>query len=254
MKQKRKVKRTNLNTALVTMNCATFNYRFRNDVHKVEDFFESLVPEMNLPQYRRWFRMNPNTFEDLVLYLIDDDHIHFNGRRPIEFRKRLAMTCTFLGTSLPSFHLAQIYGISEEAFLRQTTNMMNYLIINIKDIITFPRKEDFAAVAAQFDLQGRCAYMSGQYYKFRNQYVFAYHIDNNSHETFLYVRWFPNVIGALDSCHLRIELHGLHRLTYVNYKKFPSINLMAIALADLRFSAVYAGFPGVSIISIILTI
>lgn len=72
--------------------------------------------------------MNPSTFDDLVQFLIDEDRPHYTGRKPIDFRKRLAMTLVFCGCSLPTYHCAQLFGVSGEAFLRQTTNMMNYLI------------------------------------------------------------------------------------------------------------------------------
>ena len=41
-----------------------------------------------------------------------------------------------------------------------------------------------------------------------------------------------------------IEIHGEDRQQYYNYKSFHSIHLKAVAIADLRFTFVYTGFPG----------
>ena len=89
--------------------------------------------------------------------------------------------------------------------------MINYIVLNLKAFIVFPRKQVFPRVINDFNAIGR---------------------------------YFPNVIGAMDGCHLEIELHGEDPNAYYNYLRFHSIHLLAVSLADLRFSYVYAGFPG----------
>ena len=81
----------------------------------------------------------------------------------------------------------------------------------MKHIIVWPQKKDYPRIAREFDNIGR---------------------------------YFPKVLGAIDSCHLPIELHEEDATNYRNYKSFNSIHLLAVALADLRFSFVYTGFPG----------
>ena len=56
--------------------------------------------------------------------------------------------------------------------------------------------------------------------------------------------YFPNVIGAIDDCHLEIELHGEDPYTYYNYLWFHSIHLLVVSLADLSFSYINVGFLG----------
>ena len=68
------------------------------------------------------------------------------------------------------------------------------------------------------------------------------------------ISYFPNVIGAMDGCHLEIELHGEDQYAYYNYLRFHSIHLLAVSLADLRFSYVYVGFPGKSALTSVLKI
>ena len=70
---------------------------------KVEQFFEFTVPTMNRVQFRRWFRINPETFEQLADALEDEDYVRSSGRRLIQFQKRLAMLLAYLGSHSPSF-------------------------------------------------------------------------------------------------------------------------------------------------------
>ena len=58
---------------------------------------------MTDPQFQRWFRVNRDTFEQLSEVLMMDEDIFVHGRHPMDFKKRLAMTLTFLGTTLPSY-------------------------------------------------------------------------------------------------------------------------------------------------------
>ena len=54
-------------------------------------------------QFRRWFRINPDTFHQLADILVMDEDIFTNGRKPMDFKKRLAMTLAFLGSTIPSY-------------------------------------------------------------------------------------------------------------------------------------------------------
>ncbi|XP_062418244.1 uncharacterized protein LOC134129044 [Pungitius pungitius] len=55
---------------------------------------------------------------------------------------------------------------------------------------------------------------------------------------------FHNVVGAIDGTHIRIKPPVLHRLDYLNYKGFYSINMQAICDAEGRFLDIFVGYPG----------
>ncbi|KAL2082784.1 hypothetical protein ACEWY4_022602 [Coilia grayii] len=55
---------------------------------------------------------------------------------------------------------------------------------------------------------------------------------------------FNNVVGAIDGSHIRIKPPAPHRLDYLNYKGFYSINMQAICDADGRFLDIFVGYPG----------
>lgn len=55
---------------------------------------------------------------------------------------------------------------------------------------------------------------------------------------------FPGVIGAIDGTHIAIPGPSDHRDSYINRKGFPSIQLQVVCDSNLRFTDVYAGWPG----------
>lgn len=54
----------------------------------------------------------------------------------------------------------------------------------------------------------------------------------------------PDVIGAIDGCHVRITRPTVCEEDYYNRKKFHSIILQAVCDADMVFTDVFVGFPG----------
>ncbi|XP_029938329.1 protein ALP1-like [Salarias fasciatus] len=52
------------------------------------------------------------------------------------------------------------------------------------------------------------------------------------------------VVGAIDGCHFRIKPPAHHRIDYLNYKGFFSINMQAICDANGRFLDIFVGYPG----------
>ena len=55
---------------------------------------------------------------------------------------------------------------------------------------------------------------------------------------------FANVVGAIDGTHIRIKPPQRHRLDYLNYKNFYSINMQAICDAKGTFLDIFVGYPG----------
>jgi nuclease HARBI1 len=56
---------------------------------------------------------------------------------------------------------------------------------------------------------------------------------------------FPQVLGAVDGTHINLRRPaGQHPAQYLNRHHRFSMNIMAVCDADLRFTNVYADFPG----------
>lgn len=68
----------------------------------------------------------------------------------------------------------------------------------------------------------------------------ALRISNN----YASIAGFPAVLGTIDGCHIAIDTPAENSRDYINRKMFSSIVLLAVALPNLSFSYVFAGFPG----------
>lgn len=51
-------------------------------------------------------------------------------------------------------------------------------------------------------------------------------------------------LGALDGSHIPVKAEGLHRLSYLNWHEWFSINLMAIVDSNMSFVYAFTGRPG----------
>ena len=90
--------------------------------------------------------------------------------------------------------LSQLFGISEDTFLKCTHVVMDPLIANLHYIIRWAKPSEYEEFASEFEKVG-C--------------------------------FFPNVIGAIDGLHLEIKLTEEHRFEpfFINYKQFHSLHL-----------------------------
>ena len=124
--------------------------------------------------------------------------------------KMVAMTLFFLGSKLPFWQLSRLFGLSEECFIRITDYVMDLLVRKVAEIIKWPSKEDYGRISAQFNRNGK--------------------------------KPFPNVIGAIDGCHIRISPNDNEKQAYRNYKRYHSIHLQAVYSYAHKFIDVFVGY------------
>ena len=107
--------------------------------------------------------------------------------------------CAYCNDSPCLQRLANLFGVSEDVFLKCTNIVMDALVGNLHQIIRWPDPTEFEEYATKFDEIGR---------------------------------YFPNVIGAIDGLHIEIELTEERRFepSFINYKQFHSMHL------QVRFS------------------
>ena len=55
---------------------------------------------------------------------------------------------------------------------------------------------------------------------------------------------FPNILGAIDGCHIAIEAPIQNPKSYFNRKRFHSIVLQGVCVEDLKFTDISVGWPG----------
>ena len=120
--------------------------------------------------FRQYYRIDQATFEALKMFLNPTIRSYQGGREQVAPHKMLGMTLFFLGSKLPYFQLSGIFGVSTECFIRSTNYIIQLLNDKCHDVIKWPRKEDYKEIANKFNESGK--------------------------------RQFPNVIGAIDGCHV----------------------------------------------------
>ena len=112
------------------------------------------------------------------------------------FRNNIPTIATYILKYFYFERLSQLFGVSEDTFLKCTDVVMDALIANLHQIIRWPKPSEFEKFACEFEKVGR---------------------------------FFPNVIGAIDGLHLEIELTEERRFepSFINYKQFHSLHLQA---------------------------
>ena len=153
--------------------------------------------------------MDRATFEALKTFLNPTIRSYQGGGEQVAPHKKLGMTLFFLRSKLPYFQLAGIFGVSMECFIRSTNYIIQLLNDKCPDVIKWPQKEDYKEIADKFNESGK--------------------------------RQFPNVIGAIDGCHIRISPNKSEIQSYRNIKQFHSIHLQAVCLWDCKFTDIFVG-------------
>ena len=159
--------------------------------------------------FRRYFRMNSTTLSSLCQFLKAKRRSYQGGREEISASKAVAMTVAFLGSQLPYKQLSGFFGVSEYGFITSTLYVMKLLKDKSSVIIKWPEKKDYPDIAAEFNSKR--------------------------------FRCFPNVIGCIDGCHIRIAAKKNERGPYYNYKRFHSVHLQAVCLHDRKFTDIFVG-------------
>ena len=157
---------------------------------KAIGFWEDICPTLEDDDFRRYFRMNAATLKSLCTFLRPKRCAYQGGREEVAPLKAVAMTLTFLGSQLPYKQLSGFFRVSEACLIHTTEYVMKLLNEKSNVVIKWPEKNDFACIAGEF---------------------------NNK-------RWrcFPNVIGCIDGCHIRIAAKKMREAHIITSKDFTA--------------------------------
>lgn len=106
--------------------------------------------------------------------------------------------------------MADRFDISTSSVFRVLRRVIAWLLTKLDTMIRWPQEHDVMRICEEFYKKQRIS----------------------------------NVLGAIDSSHIRIEKPTLNAQDYCNRKKFFSINLQAVVDANMRFLNIYCGEPG----------
>ena len=176
----------------------------------MKDFWENYSINLEDDEFRRYYRMDKGTLHALTSYLNPKTRTYQGGCVQVQPHKMVAMTVCYLGSKLPYKQLSGIFGVCEECYIRTTDHVMQLLVDKCKEIIKWPSKDQYKCISDEFNRSRR--------------------------------RKFPNVIGAIDGCHIRISPNADERNAYFNFKRFHSIHLQAVCTSDRKFTDIFVGY------------
>nr|XP_050023278.1 uncharacterized protein LOC126517568 isoform X1 [Dermacentor andersoni] len=177
-----------------------------------ERWFENTLPHLSDFHFKQALRVSPSTFRFLVESLACAlNRVNTNMRQSISLEKRVAIGLYRLCSSAEDRTIAHLFAVG-----RSTVN--------------FLWKQFCAAVIEQLESQWLCMVRRDE---------MAYHV-----REFFAVTGFPQVVGALDTCHFAVSPPKEHATDYCNHKGWCSIILLALVDHRYRFRYIRVGSPG----------
>lgn len=171
----------------------------------------------NVPVLRLWFNVEAELQQDFRLSrramnslqrLLQGEQDHGWGRQ-----LEVLIYVFWLAQGLSYQVVCRVFNVPKSTVHRIIHKVANNIWINLKRAISFPQIEELHAVGQGF------AHLSGSP---------AFH----------------NVVGAIDGSHIRLKPPAQHRIDYLNYKGFYSVNMQAICDSSGRFLDIFVGYPG----------
>jgi len=170
---------------------------------------------MTEERFRRTFRVPTPVFSLLLSKCKDilTDQLHFGGRPAMSPDKKLAVLLYYLGGKETIMQLSHIFGLSVSSIVKARREAAKAIVqMFLHAAIKWPAEEELETVANSF--------------RFR---------EGNE---------FPNIVGCLDGCHIKILTPYRNQQLFYNRKKFHSVILSAVCKQDLKFTDIAVGFPG----------
>ncbi|XP_011883584.1 PREDICTED: putative nuclease HARBI1 [Vollenhovia emeryi] len=180
--------------------------------HRVEHYLDIVDSWTNL-EFKEHLRIERTT----AIRLIDELHgsifipSHSFGMKPIEAKVSFLIFLWHMANTEPLRTISDRFDVSISSVFRVIRRVTAWILTKLDDVIKWP--------------QGR-------------------HIAYVCHE-FYTKRGIPDIIGAIDCTHIRIEKPNVENARdYCNRKKYFSINLQAVVDANMKFTNIYCGQPG----------
>ncbi|XP_015189427.1 PREDICTED: putative nuclease HARBI1 [Polistes dominula] len=133
------------------------------------------------------------------------------GKTPINGKICFLIFLWFLSNTEPLRTIADRFDISMSSVHRVLRRVLAWMLTKLDDVVKWSENND-----------GVLTICNGFYSK----------------------KQIPNILGAIDSTHIRIEKPAENGNDFFNRKKYCSMNLQAVVDSHTRFTNVYCGEPG----------
>lgn len=135
---------------------------------------------------------------------------HSFGTQPVSAELSFLLFLWYIANTEPLRTLSDRFDVSISSVFRILRRIVNWLLTKLDTVIRWPQGQHVRIICEQFSIK----------------------------------QGIQNVLGAIDSSHIRIQKPAINARDYINRKKHYSINLQAVVDANLRFINIYCGEPG----------
>ncbi|XP_066600586.1 uncharacterized protein [Prorops nasuta] len=178
---------------------------------RIENYLDT-VNLLSEVEFKQHFRLSKYTASILIQNLEKSGFIpsHSFGIKPISAKLSFLMFLWFIANTEPLRTLSDRFNISVSSVFRVLRRVINWLLTKVDEVISWPQDHDLSNIIAGFKRK----------------------------------RGINNVIGTIDSTHIKIAKPKANAQHYCNRKKYFSINLQAVVDSNMRFTNIYCGEPG----------
>ncbi|XP_051167759.1 putative nuclease HARBI1 [Leptopilina boulardi] len=179
--------------------------------NKIVGYFEDVIAMYSLSDFKYHFRMSRNTFGVFLEILAPSLIGAMNGGlATVPIEKQLCIAMWYFANLEVYRSIADRFGVSQNTAWRCTIRIAKVLNRRSAEFIRWPQGQEII----------------------KNQ------------QEFFEIADFPDIIGAVDGCHIRINAPSENPESYVNRKGFHSLLLQGICDARMRFIDIYTGICG----------
>ncbi|XP_036139699.1 protein ANTAGONIST OF LIKE HETEROCHROMATIN PROTEIN 1-like [Monomorium pharaonis] len=178
---------------------------------RIENYLE-IIDSLSDQEFKEHLRINRRTALTLIDELELSGYIpsHSFGIRPLSAKLSFILFLWYIANTEPLRTLSDRFDISISSVFRVLRRITKWFLSKLDTIIKWPQEQNVKIVCDKF---------------FIKQGV-------------------PNVLGAIDGTHIRIEKPSINARDYINRKKYFSICLQAVVDSDMRITNIYCGEPG----------
>lgn len=194
-----------------------FNFSVCNgQIIKCANFYEEVVPNYNLTTFRTHFRMSSTVFEVILGQVagypefIKRNQIIFGGQTQVNAEKTILIALWTLATPESYRSVGDRFGVGKSTVFKCIHLVVDIVIRYLcRMFLKWPREEEREGLSFSYRTYG-----------------------------------LPNVLGAVDGCHIRIKKPIENPHDYFNRKKYFSVVLQGICASNLQFIDVDCRWPG----------
>lgn len=179
--------------------------------HRVEDYLH-IVDSWTDQEFKEHLRLNRYT----ALILIEEFQLsgyipsHSFGVKVISAKLSFLLFLWYIANTEPLRTMSDRFNVSISSVFRVLRRIIAWLLTKVDIVIKWPQQNEIGKTCEKFSI---------------NQEI-------------------RNILGAIDSTHIRILKPAVNARDYCNRKKYFSVNLQTVVDADMRFTNIYCGEPG----------